>query len=131
MGHEEALIRAFIKADRRPRLLELRSTLKGRAKLCASLAHFQNLDLRYAQLLPATKHAPRDIEELLRKKGAPETCHILSESSELDGQEMPLKSALEKLVGAGMGSFLSCIPGRLGYFESEERGERYVLERAV
>jgi len=30
-----------------------------------------------------------------------------------------------------MGAFVSCIPGKLGYFESEEPGERYVLERAV
>jgi len=25
--------------------------------------------------------------------------------------------------------FLSCIPGKLGYFEGEERNERYILER--
>jgi len=29
----------------------------------------------------------------------------------------------------GNGTLLSCIPGRLGYFEGEDPGERYVLAR--
>jgi hypothetical protein len=29
-----------------------------------------------------------------------------------------------------MGTFVSCIPGRLAYFEAEGPGQRYVLERA-
>jgi hypothetical protein len=27
------------------------------------------------------------------------------------------------------GTFLSCIPGQLAYFEGEEAGERYILAR--
>src|SRR2546426_1322176 len=129
--HEESLIRAFVRPERRPRLLELLGSSKGRAKLRASLAHFRDLDLRFAQLVPPSNHHALEIEATLRAKGAPDTCHVLSESAALDGRDMPLGSALAEIVGGGMGSFVSCIPGKLGYFESEAAGERYVLERAV
>jgi len=87
--------------------------------------------MRFAQLVSSSKHDARDIEATLRAKGAPDTCHVLSESAALDGRDMLLASALAEIVGGGMGSFVSCIPGKLGYFESEEAGERYILARAV
>ena len=131
VDHETALIRAFVRPERRTRLLELLGSSKGRAKLRASLAHFCDLDERFAQPVPPSKHHSRDIEAALRAKGAPDTCHVISESAALDGQDVPLGSALADIVGQGMGAFVSCIPGKLGYFESEEPGERYILERAV
>jgi hypothetical protein len=129
--HEEALIRAFVRPERRARLLELLGSPKGRVKLRASLAHFRDLDLRFAKLVSPSKHAAQDIEVTLRTKGAPDSCHVLSESAALDGRDMPLRSALVEIVGRGMGAFVSCVPGKLGYFESEESGERYILERTV
>jgi hypothetical protein len=62
-------------------------------------------------------------------KGAPETCYALSEDSELDGKEIPLSEALKEVVGCGMGTFLSCLAGRLAYFEDEDG--RWILERRV
>ena len=129
--HEESLIRAFVQPERRSRLLGLLSSSKGRVKLRASLAHFRDLDVRFAHLVEPSKHRARDIEATLRATGAPDTCHVLSEWAALDGRDMPLRSALADIVGGGMGSFVSCIPGKLGYFESEEAGERYILERTV
>jgi len=63
----------------------------------------------------------------LRRLGAPETCHIISEGK-LDGEEMHLGSALKEVVGGGLGTVISCVPGRLGYFEGELR-ERYILQK--
>jgi hypothetical protein len=46
--------------------------------------------------------------------GAPETCYAVSENSELDGKQLFLAAkALKEVVGYGMGTFLSCIPGGL------------------
>jgi hypothetical protein len=103
---------------------------KGRAKLRAGLAHFHDLDPRYAHPLPADVHTPTEIASLLRSHGAPPTCYVLSEESGIDGRELPLEEALDRVVGLGMGTFLSCVPGRLAYFEGEEARERYILERA-
>jgi len=38
-----------------------------------------------------------------------------------------LQTALEKTIGYQMGTFISCIPGKLAYFEDEDG--RYILER--
>src|SRR5258706_1294137 len=122
--HEASLIRAFVRPERRPRLLELLASSKGRAKLRSSLAHFRDLDMRFAHLVPPSAHHARDIEAALRAKGAPDICHVLSELAELDGRDMPLWTALAEIVGRGMGSFVSCIPGKLGNFESEDLGDR-------
>ena len=40
---------------------------------------------------------------------------------------MSLDEALEEIVGRSMGTFLSCIQGRLAYFEDED--QRWILER--
>ncbi len=131
MTSEEQLIHAFVLPERQDRLLALLSSPKQRRKLTAGLAHFRALDPRFAtQIAPAEQDAAT-IEGLLRKRGAQEICHVLSENSALDARELPLREALQAVVGRGMGTFLSCIPGRLGYFESEEPGERYILERTA
>ena len=76
-----------------------------------------------------TRATPEALERLLKSKGVPANCYCLSENDELDGQELPLGAALEQVVGYGMGTFISCLPGRLAYFEGEVARERYILVR--
>lgn len=64
---------------------------------------------------------------MLRTLGAPEKCVIISENHDLDKKEAALAEALDECVGAGFGFFLSCIPGKVAYFEAEDLGERYIL----
>jgi hypothetical protein len=45
----------------------------------------------------------------------------------LDEKELPLFEALTQIVGRGMGTVLSCLPGRLAFVETED--ERFILER--
>src|SRR5260370_1097774 len=42
-------------------------------------------------------------------------------------KEVSLAEALKTIFGRGIGTFLSCLPGRLAYFEDEE--DRWILER--
>jgi len=63
---------------------------------------------------------------ILKRLGAPDNCWVISEG-DLDGQEVNLLAALKEVVGYGMGTLISCIPGRLAYFESED--ERYILQK--
>ena len=43
---------------------------------------------------------------------------------------LPLRDAITRITRrVGDGTFLSCVPGRLGYFEGEEPSACYVLER--
>jgi hypothetical protein len=100
---------------------------KRRSVLTDTLVHFKHLDLRHAVQISGHQRRASVILELLKSKGAPETCYALSEDSELDGKEILLTDALASIVGCGMGTFLSCIPGKLGYFEDED--QRWILER--
>jgi len=125
-----ALADAFVRPERKARLRSLLARAKGRAKLRVGLAHFRDLDQRYAHQVPSAAQTPEEIAALLRARGAPATCYVLSEQTEIDGRELPLEEALALVVGRGIGTFLSCIPGRLAYFEGEDAGARFILDHA-
>jgi hypothetical protein len=127
VNHEEALVKAFIPAHRQERFLEIIAKPKKRAKLLTQLAHFKALDPKFMVVIPSNQRNPIALAKLLRAKGAGPSCYVMSENSELDGREMDLETALEETVGGQMGTLISCVPGRLGYFEDED--ERCILER--
>jgi hypothetical protein len=127
--HEEQFARAFIVPAKRDRYLTLLESKGGRTKLLNGFSHCHDLDPRYATLIPATQQSDSAIESLLRRKGAPETCYVMSDNRDIDGREMSLSEALSEIVGCGGGTFISCVPGKLGYFELEDLSERYILER--
>ena len=129
LEHVTALVRAFIAPKRRDRYLGLLASVKGRAKLRRALAHCGDLDSRFAHELPSGTHTPEQISALLRERGAPAECVLLSEDEALDGRRMPLIEALGAIVGRGMGTFVSCVPGRLAFYEEEGPSVRYILER--
>ncbi len=131
MTHEESLVRAFASPERADRYLKLLASSRGRSKFLASLAHEFKLDHRYATKVGGQESSKESIEKLLRKLGAPDMCYCVSENSGLDGRELPLAEALTATIGYGMGTLISCLPGRLAYYESDEPGGRYVLRHAA
>jgi hypothetical protein len=127
--HEEQFARALIVPKKRDRYLTLLETSRGRDKLLEGLNHCQDLDPRYAMLVPSNQQSEASIESLLRRKGAPDTCYVMSDNRDIDGHEMSLSDALIKTVGMDAGTFISCLPGKLGYLELEGFDGRYILER--
>jgi hypothetical protein len=127
MNHEEEVVKAFILPSRRDRYLDFLTTPKKRAKFIAELPHFKHLNLEFALRIPGPQQNVPSLNKLLRAKGAGPTCWVISEDSNLDAQEMDLEKALKKTVGYQMGTIISCIPGKLAYFEDEE--DRYILQR--
>ena len=124
---EAALVKAFIPARRQERFLEIIAKPKKKANLLAELSHFKALNPKFMVARHSNQVNPFAITKLLRAKGAGATCCVMSENSDLDGREMDLETALNETVGAQMGTLISCIPGRLGYFEGEDG--RCILER--
>ena len=129
LEQEAALIRAFIVPTKQERLVELLGRPKRRQDVLRTLYHFRDLDPRFISRIPAAQDTAEGIAALLRSKGAPDLCYAISTDSEIDGKTVPLDEALTRIKGFGDGTLLSCVRGSLGYFEGEERGERYVLER--
>jgi hypothetical protein len=72
----------------------------------------------------------RAISSLLRANGAGDTCLVISENSAFDCRRMPLDEALDLVMGTNSGSILSCVPGRLAYYEGEEPSDRCIFARA-
>ena len=128
MNHEEALLRAFIDPNRTERYLEFIASPKKRVKLIKELAHFKALNPAFMVGIPTNQRNVSAIIELLKAKGAGPKCWVISENAKLDGQELDLETALKETVGYQMGTLISCVPGRLGYFEDEDG--RCILERA-
>lgn len=125
--HERQLVRSFIIPERQNRYLELLATPRRRKDITSTLAHFKHVDMRFVVRIPPSQTHLPNILKILKSKGAPETCYAISEDDDLDGREIPLTEALRFILGRGIGTFLSCIPGRLAYFEDED--DRRILER--
>jgi hypothetical protein len=126
--HEEATIRAFIQKNRQERCLALLANPKRRRAFTGELAHFKWLDERFAIPIPSsTAHTVKEIAALLRRKGAGGTVWAISEDRDIDGKELELEATLSHIWGRGIGTILSCLPGKLGYFEDEDYSR--LLER--
>jgi hypothetical protein len=129
LKEEEALIRGFVLAAKRQRLVDLLANPKRRRTATASLAHFRDLDSRRAVPVRSNEHDAASVERALRARGAGDTCYVVSENQALDGRRMALAAALDEVVGRGLGTLISCVPGVLAYFESEDPSEACILDR--
>ena len=128
--HEAAFIESFVKDERKERAALMLSNAKKRKKFVQEFAHHGTYILR-PECLKSIEPSQRNAESLhamLRHLGAPDTCYVISEG-DLDGKEVNLLAALKETIGRGIGTVISCIPGRLGYFEGELR-ERFILQRS-
>ena len=127
-SHEEGFVRAFIEKSKQDRCISFLTSAKHRRKFTIELAHFKGLDERFSLPIPSkTAHTVKEICQLLRSKGAGQKVWIISELAGLDGRELRLEEAFSQVWGREIGSVLSCIPGKLAYFEDEEK--QRLLER--
>lgn len=130
MDHEAAFVKAFLKRAAWARYLQLLANRRRRAEILARLD--QKLDFlpELAVEVPADQDHPEALARLLRARGAPDTCHVLSNGLRLDGCEAPLGEALKAVCLHGSGSILSCIPGRLAYYRPAAPGRGRLLVKA-
>jgi hypothetical protein len=127
VDNELLLVAAFVKRSKRDRYREILSNPRMRHKFTHKLAHFTDFDPKYRLSIPSNKLFVDNIAIELRKRHSPNIVFALSEDPALDEKQLPLVEALKQVVGRGMGTVLSCIPGRLAFVETED--ERFILER--
>lgn len=120
-------IRAFVVPAKRDRYVAFLTNQKRRKEFSRDLAHWNDFDPRWIVRIVPSSQNPKGIGETLKKHGAPDVCQAISELEELDGREIRLADALQRIVGYQMGTILCCIPGRLAYFENEDT--RFILQR--
>jgi hypothetical protein len=126
MQHELLLIKTFIIKERQERYTNLISTERGRKKFRQYVAHFKDLNLKYCILLPFNFDS--QIVDLLKAEGAPDLCYIISENSQYDAKYLSLTDSIRELFNSGISYFLSCIPGKLAYYEGEDLNQKFILK---
>lgn len=128
--HEEALVKGFVEPSRQERFLAFLAHPKKRRRFTDELAHRRDrfLQSKFFRSIPPSQRNPSALFAILKGLGAPDNCWVISQG-DLDGREVDLLVALKEVVGYGMGTLISCIPGRLAYFESED--ERYILQKEL
>lgn len=126
MQHEQSLV-AFIRRSKRERYREILSNPRLRHKFTGQLAHFADFDPRYRVPIPSNKLSADKVAFELQKRHCPSFVFAISEDPRIDQKELRLVESLQEIIGNGMGTVLSCIPGRLAFVETED--ERYILER--
>ena len=128
---EEAVVRSFIEPRKRAQYITRLGSVKTRQKFMnGHFFHMRDLDPQYAQRIPPGQQNAEDVLRLVRERGSSELCYVISGSSNYDGEEIDLRLALDDLFSDSVaGTFLVCEPERLGYFQGEEPGEGYILER--
>ncbi len=130
MAHpEKALFEAFVVSSKKQRSAELLTTKAGRDKIRCALDHFDDLDPRFCKKVAPSEQNAKGVLRILKRLGAPAVCYVMSSGSQLDRREMDLDDALTEIIGRGMGTFVSCVPGKLAYFEGEEPSRRYICHR--
>jgi len=129
MNTEDQFVMAFIRPEKQERYRELLANPKRRRAFLGKLAHSYDFVPECCIEIPSSEQTPEGVERLLRKLGAGSTCLAVSENAQLDGKEHDLRKALEAIVGFGQGTCLSCVPGKLGYYEGEDMEERMILQK--
>jgi hypothetical protein len=130
--HEHG-IAAFVVRAKRERVLDFLGDERRRTKLLDTLWHFRDWDPRWmVQLAPSpTAATSTSVLAELRRRGAGRTAYIVSATADLDRRQIALPEAMTLIVGSVSGSIVSCIPGRLAYFEGEAPEDRCVLQRTA
>ena len=133
---EEAFVHAFVRPERRDRALFELASPKKRGHFFNKLSHrFKTiLDERFMHAIPAPNSCADDICKMLKAEGAPQTSYVMSSKSDFDAQDSTLADALRNTVGMGLPSIVSCIPGKLAYFEAEQEmgpPPRFILKRSA
>ena len=103
---------------------------KRRREAVSLFDHALELIEQHCVPVAPSQQEPAGIAALLRTMGGPDACHVVGGGAALDGRDLPLGEALDAVVGKGRGAFLSCLPGRLGFFEFEDIGRRCIVRRA-
>ena len=128
LAHEDGLA-LFIEPAWRQRFRSSLGSKPRRLKVLSQLDHFRHLDMRFATPVPPSDQTPEYLVAELRRRGAPARVHVVSEVAEFDGETMTLRDALGAVLDFELGSFVSCVPGRLAYFHEEEHDNRHILQR--
>lgn len=124
---EETIVKSFFVKRIQQRILFELSSPQKRSN---ALGRLNILRKEFMFQIPKPNSDPGEIEKLLKKEGAGDICYVIQ--SGFDGKELLLKEALEDLIWYRGQFIISCIPGKLAYFQDEHSigpPQRFILKK--
>jgi hypothetical protein len=128
LADEIALVKAFVVPSKQARYAGFVGSPKRRRSFVRELYHFRDFDPAVVVELPSAMQSGGLLEEL-RRRGAGNTCYIMSAHAKVDGKTELLADAVSRVFAFLDGTIISCVPGRLAYFEGEAPKNRFILHR--
>ena len=128
--HIEGFFKFMTLRSRRRMVALFNGNKKAQKKFYSKLAHDVEFQENYMLNIDASFHTPEGILKLIFEYGKiNHPCYIISSDGKLNNRYMKLDEALENVVGYTGGTFISILPGELGFVEYAEMSERYLLVR--
>jgi hypothetical protein len=124
---ETKVIERFIQKTKRERYLTFIQSDKTRRKFTEALAHFS--DLRRGQFDLVKGDERQIIRDRIRISGKLVECYIISENSDLDQKRLGIESALNEIIGYGMGTLVVFGDAEVLYYEGEGPDNRWISKK--
>jgi hypothetical protein len=127
IDRETDVINTFVVSRKRERYIELLRSPKRRQDFLRQLYHFR--DFIPSRIVPLSKGllTEDDVLAELCARGAGSTCYVISVDDKLDGQSGQLAEVIPQVFARMEGTIVSCVPGRLAYYEGEPPQNRFIL----
>ena len=128
--HEELFIKHFIHRHRQHRWKEMFDD-GNEGSVLHRLAHNYSteIDPKYVLPIPKNEQSPDKIEKALRRYGKIDICWAMSEHDDHNKKSLPLKDALKDALEQGFVVIVSCIPGKLCFYQAEYAEQKYIIFR--
>lgn len=127
MNDHEAGLLTFLtpRSERR-----LRTLWEAPPKKRAAAREYLNqieFDPHFQHPLSGAASLSNSVLEELQRRGASSRCYVISWDARIDGVELPLDEALVAASGLFEATFLSCLPGKLGFFEGGFKSQSLIF----
>jgi len=121
---EIKVIERFVVKTKRDRYLTFIKNTKTRDKFLKELSHFK--DLRQDLFEELKSDERKKIKEKLNRLRNIKDCYLISENSKLDSNRLDIETALNEIIGHGMGTLIVFGDAEIVYYEGEGPSDRYI-----
>ena len=121
---EATFVRSFVRPQRQERVLFLLNSKKKRDEFLWQIDSY--LDKFFFEQYRVAWY--REMYDILRKNGAPDTCYLMSRCSSFDGIYVPLADAFRDEGTYSCIDLFICIPDKLVYYPDEDY-RKFLLKR--
>jgi hypothetical protein len=123
---ESKVIKRFVIKNKQERYIQFIQNQKNRGRFTGQLAHFN--DLKFELFEEVVGDEKSIILAKLASVGKYKDCYLISENPELDQKFMEIDTALNEVIGFGMGTLIIFGDAEMLYYEAEGPKDRWIAK---